>query len=121
VSNKKKTFAPGEVINVDLGKIHSSEVKGHEQGGYRPCVVIKSLHRIGLVIIVPCTTQKPKNTRFYFVEIPADGKMLTKDSHALCHQIRVISIDRIAKKRGKLSESDFNKIRFVLMDLLELE
>ncbi len=118
--SKQPEFKTGDIVYVNLGKINSKEIKGHEQGKIRPCVIIKSLHLIGLIIIVPFTSKKPKNPHFFYVKIEKDGKSFIYDSYALCHQIRTVSIDRVSQKKGILSTQDLDKIRFVLSDLLEL-
>ena len=41
----KQNYTKGEIINVNLG-IPPKEIKGHEQGMERPCVVIKSFNNL---------------------------------------------------------------------------
>ena len=118
MTNKTK-YKRGEVIKVNLGEVGTKQIKGHEQGKVRPCVVIKSLHRIGLLIILPLTSKKPKNISFYHVRINKGIGSLTYDSYVLCHQIRTISTDRIIEKTGFLPSMEINKIHTVLLDLLE--
>lgn len=113
----KQDYAVGEIVDIDLGN-PPNEVKGHEQGYLRPCVVIKSFKGLGLVIVVPATSSKPKFTPFSVVELPKGSAGLTMDSYVLCHQIRSISFDRIKSQRGKLSPTDFLKIQAVLTDIL---
>ena len=115
----KQSFQKGEILNVDLGK-PPKEVKGHEQGYVRPCVIIKSFNNLGLAIIVPCTTSEPKYSLFTIVKLIKGSGGLTSDSFALCHQIRTVSFDRILSTRGKLDNKDILKIHSVLIDTLEL-
>lgn len=115
----RQNYTKGEIINVNLG-IPPKEIKGHEQGMERPCVVIKSFNNLDLVVIVPLTTKEAKYSLFTIVKIPKGTAGLTADSYALCHQIRTISFDRITSKRAKLDKKDILKIHSVLIDTLEL-
>jgi mRNA interferase MazF len=115
----KQNYSKGEILNINLGT-PPKEVKGHEQGLERPCVVIKSFNNLELVIIVPLTTKEPKYSLFTIVKILKGTGGLSTDSYALCHQIRTISFDRIISKRAKLESKDILKIHSVLIDTLEL-
>ena len=115
----KQHFTKGEIINVNLGT-PPKEIKGHEQGFERPCIVIKSFSSLDLAIVVPLTTKEAKYSLFTIVKILKGTAGLTADSYALCHQIRTISYDRIVSKRAKLDTKDILKIHSVLIDTLEL-
>lgn len=115
----KQNYTKGEIINVNLG-IPPKEIKGHEQGMERPCVVIKSFNNLDLAVVVPLTTKEAKYSLFTIVKILKGNAGLTADSYALCHQIRTISFDRIISKRAKLDNKDILKIHSVLIDTLEL-
>lgn len=115
----RQNLFKGEVINVNLGA-PPKEVKGHEQGFERPCVVIKAFNFLELAIVVPLTTKEPKYSLYTIVKISKGSGALTADSYALCHQIRTVSYDRILSKREKLDGSDVSKINAVLLDTLEL-
>ena len=114
----KVKHAAGEIVDINLGRINTKEIQGHEQGKCRPCIIVKALNELALIYIVPLTSKTPRNPNFYYVEIKNNA--LTSVSYALCHQIRTVSIKRVAQKRGKISSLDLNKIRFVLADLLDL-
>lgn len=115
----KQNFTKGDIINVNLGR-PPKEVKGHEQGKDRPCVVIKAFNNLQLVVVIPLTRTEPKYSLFTMVKILKGSGGLTADSYALCHQIRTISVDRILSKRGQLETKDILKIHSVLLDTLEL-
>ena len=115
----KQNYTKGEIINVNLGS-PPKEIKGHEQGLERPCVVIKSFNNLGLAVVIPLTTKEAKYSLFTIVKILKGTAGLTTDSYALCHQIRTISFDRIISKRSKLDYKDILKIQSVLIDTLEL-
>ena len=115
----RQNFQKGEIINVDLGT-PPKEVKGHEQGLERPCIVIKAFPHLDLAIVTPCTTKEPKFNHNTIVKLPNGAGGLSSDSFALCHQIRTISFDRIKSKRGKLDNKDLLKVQIVLLDTLEI-
>lgn len=113
------TYNKGTILNVDLGS-PPNEVRGHEQGMPRPCIVIKALPQFGIVIVLPFTSKKPKSPYYSIVTIPAGRGGLTKDSYVLCHQIRAVSYDRLIGEIGALEMRDVFKITSVLKDILEL-
>ena len=115
----KQNFSKGEIVNVNLGT-PPKEIKGHEQGFERPCVIIKSFNNLDLAVVVPLTTKEAKYSLFTIVKILKGTAGLTADSFALCHQIRTISFDRIVSKRARLDSKDILKIHSVLIDTLEL-
>lgn len=112
-------YKQGDIVDVNLGE-PPKEVIGHEQGKTRPCVVFKSLERLGLLIVLPITGTEAKYAQFTIVELQPGASGLTKTSFALCHQIRTVSTKRINKKRGTISFRELNKIIAVLKDMLEL-
>jgi mRNA interferase MazF len=112
-------LAKGEIIDVNLGQ-PPKEVKGHEQGFERPCIVIKAFSNLGLAIVIPVTSKQPKYSIFTIVKLLKGTGGLTSDSYALCHQIRTVSFDRVIKKRAKLDNKDILKIHSVLIDTLEI-
>jgi mRNA interferase MazF len=114
-----QTFSKGEIVDVNLGT-PPKEIKGHEQGFERPCVIIKSFNNLELAIVIPLTKKEAKYSLFTIVKILKGIAGLTADSYALCHQIRTISFDRIVSKRARLDSRHILKIHSVLIDTLEL-
>ncbi len=53
---------------VDLGT-PPKEVKGHEQGYDRPCIVIRSFPQLELAIVTPCTSEEPKYNHYTIVKL----------------------------------------------------
>ena len=109
----------GDVVEVDLGN-PPKEIKGHEQGYKRPCIVLKSFTSLKIAIIIPCSTKEQKYSLYTIVKILKGVGGLISDSYALCHQIRTVSFDRILNKRGHLAQNDMLKISSVVADMLEL-
>ncbi|MBK6641926.1 MAG: type II toxin-antitoxin system PemK/MazF family toxin [Bacteroidetes bacterium] len=85
----------------------------------RPCLVIKSFERLGLLIVIPVTGTQ-QMLLYTIVELPAGTGGLTKTSYALCHQIRTVSLKRITKRRGSITSRDLSKVITVLRDTLEI-
>ena len=112
-------YKQGDIIDIDLGS-PPKEVKGHEQGKTRPCVVFKSHEKLGLLIVLPITGTEAKYSPFTIVELQIGSSGLTKVSYVLCHQIRTVSTKRINKKRGVVSARELSKIITVLKDTLEI-
>jgi mRNA interferase MazF len=110
----KKSYKKGDVVWADLG-MPPNEIKGHEQAKIRPCIVIAVFNAVKLALIVPCTTQKPPQSIYTTVAL---SESFSKDSFALCHQLRTISFERILNKKGQLSPKDLAKVQSVLTDIV---
>lgn len=111
------TLKKGDIVWVDLGEVAAAV--GHEQALQRPCIVLKDFVRFQLAIVIPLTTSSAQSY-YTIVKIEKTETGMKDDSNALCHQLRTISHDRITGKAGTLSERSFNKIKGVLIDVLEL-
>ena len=89
-------------------------VKGSEQAGLRPCVVVSpdSMNeQLDTIIVVPLTTKKKDwPTR---VDTIFDGK----EGQALCEQIRTVSKKRLKKKISKLKITEVIQIKLVLKQM----
>jgi mRNA interferase MazF len=100
-------------------------VKGSEQTGIRPALVISSEeanHSLPIVTVVPLTSLKP-GRKVYPVEayLSKEVSGLPKDSIAMGHQIRAISKDRLGEKCGELKNSEMKeKIRNAVRIYLDL-
>jgi mRNA interferase MazF len=107
----------GEVIIINLDPI-----KGSEQGGERPCVVLQN--NLGnkfspVTIVAPITTKKfskeyPTNVSLM------DETFLNKGSNVLLNQIKTIDKSRIIKKIGILNNFTMNKINLAIKISLHL-
>jgi mRNA interferase MazF len=109
------------IVFVGLGTI-PNQIVGREQANKRPCVVLQTLDYSELAVIVPISSQVPPAQQHHSTVkiMPNSTNGLSKESYALCHQIRTVSFKRIDKTLGELSDMDFNKIKIVLADFLEL-
>ncbi len=110
------TIKQGDIFLADLNPI-----KGHEQAGTRPVLVIQNniLNKnLNTVIIIPITSNlaaKGKMTTYF---LPQNISNLDKDSVALLFQIRTIDKSRLIKKIITLNQNSFkelkNQFRFVI-------
>ncbi len=107
----------GEVWRVDL-----ETVRGHEQGGQRPAVVVSAgtfnAGPSGLIVICPLTTRE-RRIRFHVPVEPPDGGLRVR-SFVLCDQIRTVSTDRLTLRLGMLQAVSLAAIEERLRILLDL-
>lgn len=112
------TISRGDVVLCDL-----NPVVGTEQTGIRPVIVLQ-INRANTVsphtIIAPFTTRIRHALLPSHVFVPAGVGGLSKDSVALCEQIRVIDKRRIIKIVGHLDDSYLEDIARALRAILGL-
>lgn len=93
-------IARGEVWLANL-----NPVKGHEQAGKRPCLVISvdlfNQGASGLVVVLPITS-KEKGIPFHVELNPPEGGLRVK-SFIKCEDVRSISIERLEERWGVVS------------------
>ncbi len=88
-------------------------VKGSEQSGLRPVLVISAEEvnqALPIVSVLPLTSVKP-GRRVYPTEtfLPAAYTGLPKDSIAMTHQIRVVSKERLNEQCGRINDEQLKK------------
>lgn len=107
----------GEIWLIDL-----NPVRGHEQGGKRPGLVISvdlfNHGPAGLVVALPVTTRK-KGIPFHVEIDPPEGGVQEK-SFIKCEDIRSVSKERLAAKLGTVSAEIMTAVEDRLRILLEL-
>jgi mRNA interferase MazF len=90
----------GEIWDADL-----DPVKGHEQGRFRPILIISSdeFNEVahGLCIAVP-VTRTDRGIRSH-IRIKAGEGGLAATSVIMCEQVRSLSVTRLKRKRGMVS------------------
>ena len=98
----------GEIWYADL-----EPVKGSEQSGKRPVVIISGpAMNIALQIIITCPlTSVIKNIKGCIVIQKNEMNNLKKDSEVLVLQIRAISKNRLSKKIGDISKDQVELIK----------
>ena len=105
----------GEIWYANLNPI-----KGQEQAGIRPVVIISgNLLNTYLNIIICCPlTTKIKNYKGNVVLEPNNKNKLKQNSEILTFHIRSISKDRLTKKIGDISADEISKIKLTLNDIM---
>jgi mRNA interferase MazF len=99
-------------------------VKGSEQGGVRPVLVIQNDEGNKFsptTIIAPITSKEFTKEYPTNVFIKKEDSALNNDSTILLNQIRTIDKRRIIKKLGSLNLFLMNKVDFAIKICLELE
>jgi mRNA interferase MazF len=111
------TPARGEIWLADL-----NPVRGHEQSGRRPCLVISvdlfNQSPAGLIIVLPVTS-KGKGIRAHVpIEPPEAG---IKDiSYIKCEDVRSISTERLIKRWGMTTPATMSEVEDRLRILMGL-
>lgn len=107
----------GEIWMIDL-----NPVKGHEQAGYRPGLIISAdifnHGPAGLIVIIPITSQDKKIPLHVTITPPEGG--ITKKSFIKCEDIRSVSIERLSKRLGNVSHETLEAVEDRLKILLNL-
>jgi mRNA interferase MazF len=96
----------GDVVWVDL-----NPVRGHEQGGRRPVVVVSEdvfNARSGTVIAMAITGQS--QAAGFPLTLEITSVKLPKRSWVKVSQIRTLSVDRIGSKIGRISPDELDRI-----------
>ncbi|MBI2638856.1 type II toxin-antitoxin system PemK/MazF family toxin [Candidatus Peregrinibacteria bacterium] len=104
-----KLILQGDIYLADL-----NPVKGHEQAGFRPVLVLQNntLNKnLNTVIIAPLTTNL--KAKGYLTTYFLDKKTshLPQDSIVLLYQIRTIDKERLKKKVSQLHHDIFHNIK----------
>ena len=89
-------------------------VKGHEQGGYRPVLVVQNdkLNRnLNTVIVAPITSNLKAKGYLTTYFLKKSVSKLPMNSVALLFQIRTIDSSRLQKKVSQLSREQFRDVK----------
>lgn len=105
----------GEIWLTDL-----NPVKGSEQSGTRPVVILSgNLLNTHLPLVICCPlTSKIKNYKGNIVLKPNSDNKLTQDSEILLFHIRSLSKDRLLRKIGCITKSDLEFLKKSLNEIL---
>ncbi|MBN2805640.1 MAG: type II toxin-antitoxin system PemK/MazF family toxin [Prolixibacteraceae bacterium] len=95
-------------------------VKGSEQEGFRPVVIISgNMLNTYLPIVISCPlTTKVKNLKGNLVLEPTPINGLIQTSEILIFHVRSISKERLLKKLGVISDSQLNELKQGLNEIL---
>ena len=107
----------GDVWWVDL-----DPVRGHEQAGTRPVVVVSAdgfdTRRWGMALVCPITRRARPNRLHVTIDPPEGGLRTT--SFVLCEQVRAVSIERFEDHSGMVSLRSLSLILDTLRELFDL-
>ena len=95
-------------------------VKGSEQGGYSPMVILSGnlLNQyLPIVICCPLTT-KIKNYKGNIVLEPAEMNNLPESSEVLTFHIRSVSKDRLQKRIGTITKEQISILKKYFNEIL---
>lgn len=104
----------GEIYWADLNPI-----RGHEQGGLRPVLVLSHdvfNERSATVIGVAITSQPPRAGFPLTLEIHSAA--LPKRSWVKTSQIRTLSVDRLGKRLGRVSPEELTRVIDGLLEIV---
>jgi mRNA interferase MazF len=96
----------GDIVWADL-----NPVKGHEQAGLRPVLILSPEvfnERSGTVIAMALTSQSQRAGFPLTMEITS--VVLPKPTWVKISQIRTLSVERLGKKLGRVSDDEMSQI-----------
>lgn len=104
----------------EIWDMYLNPVKGSEQGGRRPAVIISGnmLNTYLKVVIVCPLTTKIKNYRGNLIINPNATNGLPEKSEVLTFHVRSVSKERFDKKIGEIPLKDVEYIKSTLNDIL---
>ncbi|MCL5745081.1 MAG: type II toxin-antitoxin system PemK/MazF family toxin [Acidobacteria bacterium] len=94
-------------------------VRGHEQAGLRPVLVLSHdvFNKKSEIVIAMAITSQPQKAGFPLtLTLPAE--MLPKPSWVKISQIRTISVDRLGKKIGAVESETLSQLVDGLLELI---
>lgn len=113
----------GEIRRGEIYLANLEPVKGSEQGGIRPVLIIQNdiSNQYSPLTIIAAITSKIKSTKFITnVFIPKNHAGLERDSIALLNQLKIIGKARIIKKIGLIDKELMNEVDNALKISLDL-
>jgi mRNA interferase MazF len=105
----------GEIYWADL-----QPVRGHEQGGVRPVLVLSHdlfNERSGTIIAVAITSQPQRAG--YPLTWPVPAGVLPKESWVKISQVRTLSTERLGARLGRLGDDQLQDIVSGLLELID--
>ncbi len=107
----------GDVWLADL-----NPVRGHEQAGRRPVLVVSddglNHSRAGVAFVVPLTTHDRRMPQHVRIDPPEGG--IRDASFAMCEHLRSVSVDRLTVLWGSVSPLTLGRVEDRLRMLLSL-
>lgn len=113
-----------EIKRGDIVLVNLEPIKGSEQGGIRPCLIIqndKGNLYSPLTIIAPLTSKEFTKEFPTNILISKKDSGLDKDSTILLNQIRTIGKSRITKKISSLNPFLMHRVNIAIKISLDLD
>ncbi|BAY18211.1 PemK-like protein [Anabaenopsis circularis NIES-21] len=111
-----------QIVRGEVWLANLNPVKGHEQAGKRPCLVISvdlfNQGASGLVVVLPITS-KDKGIPFHVKVNPPEGG-LKVTSFIKCEDVRSISVERLEQRLGIVSSIILTEVEDRLRILMGL-
>lgn len=101
-----------KIYRGDLFFANLNPVKGSEQGGKRPVVILQNDvgNKFSPTVIVAAITSRTRKKVNMPTHVPLDNAALEKDSQVLLEQIRTLDKTRLIKKVGTLTQDEMRAI-----------
>jgi mRNA interferase MazF len=99
------------ILRGDIRWADLNPVRGHEQSGHRPVLVLSRNvfnEKSGTVIAVAMTSQEPRAG--FPLTLESDATGLTKRSWVKISQVRTLSTNRIGKRIGRASDEELTRV-----------
>lgn len=108
------------MLQKEIWNANLNPIKGSEQAGFRPVVIISgNLLNQYLNIVICCPlTSKVKNYKGNVILYPDDINNLKKTSEILTFHVRSMAKERLVKKLGEINEDQLNSIKECLNDIM---
>lgn len=106
----------------EIWLVNFSPSIGAEIGKARPAIIIgrDDVGTLDLRVVVPLTDAKQRKREWHVTIKPTSINKLRKESLVDCFQVKSVSITRVLKKIGKVSDADFDEIKVCLAGVLDL-
>lgn len=104
----------------EIWEMYFDPVKGSEQGGRRPAVIVSGdlMNKYLKVVIVCPLTTKIKNYKGNLILEPDKLNGLEEKSEVLTFHLRSVSKERLKNKLGNISKKEVDFIKSTIDDIL---
>ncbi len=107
------------ILRGDIRWANLNPVRGREQAGKRPVVVLSHdvfNDRSGTVIAAALTSQEPRAG--FPLTLPLGGPTLPKRSWVKISQIRTLSVERVGRRLGRASDEELAAVVDGLVEII---
>ncbi len=107
------------ILRGDIRCADLNPVRGHEQAGRRPVVVLSHdifNERSGTVIAAALTSQEPRAG--FPLTLQLNAPRLPKRSWVKISQIRTLSVERVGRRLGRASEEELAAVVDGLVEII---